>query len=109
MPFPAGLWVRWSSLNKRLKFNDPSLNRFREIPPESVGGGIFDCFPYNFRPEVHNDVISGMAVNNVGVDVPIKFGGSRSNGFRNIRGADFVSNERTLAKPIPIARIARFA
>ena len=42
-----------------------------------------------------------MAVDNVGMDVPIKFGDSRSNGFQDIRGADFVSNERTLAKPIP--------
>ena len=34
-----------------------------------------------------------MAVDNVGMDVPIKFGNSRLNGFRDIRGADFVSNE----------------
>ena len=39
------------------------------------------------------------------MDVPIKFGDSSSNGFRDIRGADFASNERT-AKPIPIARNA---
>ena len=45
--------------------------------------------------ESDNDVISGVAVENVGMDVPIKFGDSRSNGFRNIQGADFVSNERT--------------
>ena len=49
-----------------------------------------------------------MAVDNVGMDVPIKLGASSSNGFRDIRGADLVSNERTLAKPIPIAR-TRFA
>ena len=34
------------------------------------------------------------------MDVSIKFSDSRSNGFRDIRGAGFVSNERTLAKPI---------
>ena len=45
--------------------------------------------------EVDNDVISGVAVDNVGVDVCGKFGDSRSNGFRDIRGVDFVSNERT--------------
>ena len=45
------------------------------------------------RPEVDNDVISGMTVDNVGMDVHVKFGDSRSNGFRDIRGADFVSNE----------------
>ena len=48
------------------------------------------------RPQVDNDVMSGVAVDNVGADVPIKFGGSRSNGFRDIRGAAFVSNERIL-------------
>ena len=63
-------------------------------------------FPYNFRPEADSDVISGMAVDNVGMDVPIKFGDSSSNGFRDIRGADFVSNERTLVKPIQIVRNA---
>ena len=36
-----------------------------------------------------------MAVDNIGVDVPMKFGDSRSNGFPDIRGADFVSNELT--------------
>ena len=36
-----------------------------------------------------------MVVDNVGVDVAIKCDDSRSNGFRDIRGADFVSNERT--------------
>ena len=51
------------------------------------------------RPEIDNDVISGVAVDNVGVDVPIKFGDSRSNRLRDIRGADFVSNERKLAYP----------
>ena len=53
------------------------------------------AFPYNFRPEVDNDVISSVAVENVGMDVLVKFGDSRSNGFRAIRRADFVSNERT--------------
>ena len=42
-----------------------------------------------------------MAVGNVGMDVPIKFGDSMSNGFPDIRGADFVSNERTLAEAYP--------
>ena len=44
------------------------------------------------------------------MDVPIKFGDSSSNDFRDIRGAGFVSNERTnertLAKSMPIARNA---
>ena len=37
----------------------------------------------------------------------MKFGDSESNGFRDIRGADVVSNERTnMTKSIPIARKA---
>ena len=65
-------------------------------------------FPYNFRPEVDNDVISGSTVEHHGIDVCVKFGDSRSNGFRDIRGTDFESNERTVAKPIPIARNTAF-
>ena len=62
----------------------------------------FHVFAIYRRPEIGNDVISGMAVGNVGMDVPIKFGDSRSNRFRDIRGADFVisdfrTNERKLA------------
>ena len=48
-----------------------------------------------------------MAVDNVGMDVPIKFGDSRSKGFRDIRGAHFVLDERMnehWPKPIPISQ-----
>ena len=42
------------------------------------------------------------------MDVPKEFGDSMSNGFRDIRGAEFVSNERTnMAKLISIARNAK--
>ena len=44
-----------------------------------------------------------MDLDSVSIDVPIKFGDSMSNGFRDIRGADFVSIERSLVKPISIA------
>ena len=40
-------------------------------------------------------MISGEAVANVGLDVTAKFGDSRSNSFRYMRGADLVSNGRT--------------
>ena len=40
-----------------------------------------------------------MAIDNVGGNVPVKFGGSRSNVFLAIRGADFVSNEHDEAHP----------
>ena len=36
------------------------------------------------RPEVDNDVISGVDVDNVGMDVGLKFGDFRPNGFRYI-------------------------
>ena len=39
--------------------------------------------------------ICGFVISGVAIDVHIKFGDSRSNGSRDIRGADFVSNERT--------------
>ena len=38
---------------------------------------------------------SGMDADNVGMDIPVKFGDSSSNGFRDIWGAVFVSNEQT--------------
>ena len=38
-------FVRPLVLNKHVKFDDPNLNRSREIPPKAVGGGIFDLFP----------------------------------------------------------------
>ena len=88
-------------LDKHVKFDDASVNRSRKIPPEAVGGVFETVFPYNVRSETVNDVITGTAVDNVSTDVPIKFGDSRSNGFRDIRGTDFVSNERTLAQAYP--------
>ena len=80
-----------------MKFDYPSLNHSGEIPPppKPSEAAFSTVFPHNFRLEVDNDVISGVAVDSVGMDVPIKFGDSRSNGFRDIRGTDFVSNERT--------------
>ena len=82
---------------KSVKFRAPSWNHSQEIPLEAVGCGIFDSlFHYNFLSEVDNDVISGVAVDIVGMDVCVKFGDSRSNGFWDIRGADiFMSNKRT--------------
>ena len=71
-------------LDKCVKFRDPNLNRSPEIPAEVVGGGILDIFCFNFRPEVDNDVISDLAVDNVGVDVRLKFGDSSSNGSQDI-------------------------
>ena len=68
------------------------LEKFPQEPSEAVKSTYFWIFPYSFRPEVGNDVISGIVVESVGLDVPVKFGDSVSNGFRDIRGADF---ERT--------------
>ena len=68
-------------------------DKFHPKPSEDVFSTVF---PYNnLRPDADNDVISGMAIDNVGMDVLIKLGNSRSNGFLDIRGADFMSNEQT--------------
>ena len=83
------------ALKKCVKFDHPRFSRSREIPPESVGSGIFDSFFVTTSDRKYNDVISGVAVDNDSVDVPVKFGDSKSNGFWAIRGADFVSNEPT--------------
>ena len=52
-------------------------------------------FRYNFLQEVDSGVISGMA----GDYVRVKFGNYGANGFRNIRRADFVTNEHDEAYP----------
>ena len=51
--------------------------------------------------------MSGQAVDNVSVDVSIKFCDSRPNGFRDIRGADFVSNKRTNEHKIAYSNSAK--
>ena len=43
--------------------------------------------------------MSGVAVDNVGMDVCVKFDLSRSNGFPDIQGAEFVWNEQDEAYP----------
>ena len=60
------------------------LNISREIPPKTVGGGIFDRNSPSFRPEVVSGVISGVAVEQVGMDVCVNFGDFRSNVSRDI-------------------------
>ena len=40
----SGRFVRPIVLDKWVKFRDPRLNSSWEIPPEAVGGGIFDSF-----------------------------------------------------------------
>ena len=50
-----------------------------DLKPSEVA--FLTVFPYNFRLEVDNDVMSLMAVDTIGMVVPIKFGDSRSNGF----------------------------
>ena len=68
------------------------LETLHPKPSEAIFSNVF---PYNFRPDVGIDVISGTTIVNIGVKFTIKFGESRSSGFRDIRGAVFVSNERT--------------
>ena len=54
-----------------------------------VGDGTCDAFNrHNFRKEVAGDVISGMAPEDVVLDVHLKFVSSRSNCSRDIRPDD---------------------
>ena len=58
--------------------------------------------------EVDNDAISGVAIDYFGMDVCVKLGDSGSSRSRDIRAADFVSNERpnehdrTLSTILPV-------
>ena len=81
-------------LDKCVKFRDHSFNRSREIPPKPSEVVFSTVFRYTFRSEVDSDVISGMTLDYVVVDVRVKFGYSMSNSSRDIRGADFVMKER---------------
>ena len=86
-------------LDKPVKYPDPRLNRYREILPKAVGGGIFRrFFRDNSRSEVDSDVISSADVGHIGVDEPVKFGDSASNYYRDRRLPHFLTNDgrRTL-------------
>ena len=74
--------MRQIVLEKCVKFGDPCLNllqKFRPKPSEAVFSRVFSL-RYNFRLEVDNDVICGVATDYVSVDVHVKFGYSGSNG-----------------------------
>ena len=64
-----------------VRVRHPRLNRSPEITLEAVGGVIFGRFSNvdNFRPKVVWDVISGVVVEPIGLDVHAKFGDSMSN------------------------------
>ena len=65
---------------------------------KAVGCGIFGHFS-NFdkcRPEVAGEVVSGTALDYVGLDVPVKCGDSKSNGSRDIRRAWLISCRPTI-------------
>ena len=61
--------------DKAAIFRDTHLNRSCEIKPNAVRRGVCGSFfPVNFRPEVASDVISEVAVDDVSVNVRVKFG-----------------------------------
>ena len=64
---------------------------YREIPPQAVGGGIFDRFSNvdNFRLEVVSAVKSTTVL-----DFRVNLGDSRSNRSGVIRLVHFVTDER---------------
>ena len=65
--------------DKRVKLRDPGLKCSREVSPVVVEGGIFDRFVNfdNYQAEVALDVISGLAIQYVGMDACVKFGDSK--------------------------------
>ena len=90
----CGMFVGPVVRNKYVKFHDTSLNDSREIPPEAVGGGIFDGFPNTSDRKLM--MTSNPMCRQCGSGCLREIWGFyRSNGFQDIRGADFVSNERT--------------
>ena len=50
-------------------------------------------FRCSFRPEVFSDVKSGVVVDPMGVKVPVKFGDSMSNRYRDMRLPHVVTND----------------
>ena len=64
--------------------------KFHPKPSQVVFSTVF--LRYNFLPEVDSGVVSDIDGDNASLDVHVKCGDSRSNSFRDIRGADFVSN-----------------
>ena len=90
----AAVWPQLQCRIITLQF-DPAHLGINRGPVEAENGINRNEVPIFRRLEVDNDVISGVAVDNVGMGIRIKFGAFRSNGFRDIRGADFVSNDRT--------------
>ena len=86
--------LTWLTSDKCVKYCDPRLNCSQEIPPEPIGGSIFDSFfRDNFRLEVVSDVISYMAIEYISMDVRLKFGDSRSNCSGDIRISHFVMGD----------------
>ena len=72
--------------DKCVKVDNPSLDRSREIPPEVVGGSIFDCFP-SITSDGKQTMMSypvRLSTMLVWMYVPVKFGDSRSNDFPDI-------------------------
>ena len=67
-------------------------------------------FCYNVRPEVANDVISGVDVELVGMNVPAKFDDSTPHHSRDIRLPNFVRTTTTTTTPAYAGHhIRRFA
>ena len=68
-----------------------------KFDPKPSEAAFLSFFRDNFRPEVASDIISGLSVDEVGLDVFVKFGDSRSSpsrNSRNIRADQFVMDER---------------
>ena len=59
------------------KLVDIAQTVIEKFHPKQLEAAFSTFFCYNFRPEVVSDVVSSLGVEQVGMDVCVKFGDSR--------------------------------
>ena len=88
----SSAFMRHSVAHKIAKLGDPWLISSREMRPQSRH--FIRLFRDKCWPKLANDVTSGAAVDEVGIDVRVKCGDSTSNCSWVTRAAHFVTDER---------------
>ena len=95
----SGLFCDQLTPNKSVKFRDVCLNRYQEIPPEVVGGGIFDSLVFAIssnRKLLCLNVLSDVAVESLHMhNILVKVGDSRSHVLEIFERLIEHTNERT--------------
>ena len=73
------------ALDKHVELMLIARKTSKKLHPKALEAPFSTVFCHNFRPEADSDVISGAIVEATGMEVRVKFGGSRSNRSRDIR------------------------